>query len=85
MIVGQKVVRTSQNDITLFDSVGFALEDYSVLRYINDLSDSLKIYEVLDLIPDLEDCKDLYSSLKTKQLSYIGSVTNSQTFNKKII
>ena len=56
---GQTLVRTDASDVTIFDSVGFALEDYSALRY-------LKQYVVrpdsrqLDLIPELADPKDLY-------------------------
>ena len=70
VITGLKKVRNSIDDITLFDSVGFALEDYSVLRYVNDLSSQLSIFTELDMTPTLKDCKDLYSRIETRQIAY---------------
>jgi ornithine cyclodeaminase len=63
IIAGQKTGREFVDEITIFDGVGFALEDYSILRLVNDLSNELEIYQKLDLIPDLVNCKDLYSLL----------------------
>lgn len=37
VITGKTIGRRSDNQITLFDSVGFAIEDFSSLRYIRDL------------------------------------------------
>jgi len=52
--------RTGDGDITLFDSVGFALEDLSALRYLQQLADTLELGQQLDLVPRLRDPKDLY-------------------------
>ena len=79
IISGQKI-RTSQDDITLFDSVGFALEDYSVLRYVNDLSSAFGIFTELNMTPNLEDCKNLYSKIATKtnqQIIQLGKKINN--------
>lgn len=63
IIVGQKPGREAADEITLFDSVGFALEDYSVLRLIYALAEEYQIGHVLDLLPDSSDPKDLFSLL----------------------
>jgi ornithine cyclodeaminase len=55
--------RQSPRDITLFDSVGFAVEDFSALRYIHDQLDTLPYSEPLDMIADPDDPRDLYGML----------------------
>ncbi len=55
--------RQSLRDITLFDSVGFAVEDFSALRYIHDCLDTLPYSEPLDMIADPDDPRDLYGML----------------------
>ena len=53
--------RTSSEDITIFDSVGFALEDYSALRFLHSLvQEDRKLCRQIDLVPRLPDPKDLY-------------------------
>ena len=52
--------RTSLADVTIFDSVGFALEDYSALRYLYKLQQLHGQQHQIDLIPDLDDPKDLF-------------------------
>jgi ornithine cyclodeaminase len=47
----------------VFDSVGFALEDYSALRFMREQAIALGIGEPLPLIPALADPKDLFSVL----------------------
>lgn len=56
--------RKNDEEITMFDSVGFALEDYSALRYIYSLAQAAKMGQPLDLTPDLDDPKNLYGMLK---------------------
>lgn len=63
LISGNKTVRTSDEDITLFDSVGFALEDFSVLRLVYDLSEKYNLGHDLDMIPNISDTKNLISLL----------------------
>ena len=36
VITGEAKGRTAATDVTVFDSVGFAIEDFSVLRYLRD-------------------------------------------------
>ncbi len=63
VITGAVAGRQSPRDITLFDSVGFAVEDFSALRYIHDCLDSLPYSEPLDMIADPDDPRDLYGML----------------------
>ena len=63
LITGQKPARTSEAEVTVFDSVGFAVEDYSVLRLTYDLAQRYDIGQKLDLIPLISDPKNLISAL----------------------
>jgi ornithine cyclodeaminase len=55
--------RIAGHEISIFDSVGFALNDFSALRYLQRLSRESADAEFIDLIPSLEDPKDLYGEL----------------------
>lgn len=63
IIKAEKAGRETDQDITVFDSVGFALEDYSVLRYFYDKALELGIGAKLNLVPEMNDVKDLYGIL----------------------
>ncbi|MDP1574282.1 MAG: ornithine cyclodeaminase [Coxiellaceae bacterium] len=63
IITGKKSGRTSDSEITLFDSVGFAIEDFATLKLIYHLANKNNIGASMDLIPDLKNPKDLYSLL----------------------
>lgn len=55
--------RDHDRQVTVFDSVGFALEDYSALRWLGDAARELGLGQALDLIPSMPDPKDLYGQL----------------------
>lgn len=57
---GQAPGRESAQQVTVFDSVGFALEDFSALRYVNDLAEAHGIGTIIELVPAPQDPKDLY-------------------------
>jgi ornithine cyclodeaminase len=63
VIAKQLAGRDHREQITLFDSVGFALEDYSTLRFIYDMATKLNLGRQLELVPQLTDPKDLYGRL----------------------
>ena len=63
LITGNTAGRINDDEITLFDSVGFAVEDLSVLRLVYDLAQQYQIGSELDLIPNLSDPKNLISVL----------------------
>jgi ornithine cyclodeaminase len=56
--------RVSDRDVTIFDSVGFALEDFSALRYLLRVHHEERgAHAQVDLLPELEDPKDLFALL----------------------
>jgi ornithine cyclodeaminase len=63
VIVGQKQGRASDRQITLFDSVGFAIEDFSALRFVRDKLRDTGLYEELDLLADPDEPRDLFGML----------------------
>jgi ornithine cyclodeaminase len=61
LLSGAAPGRTGPAEVTVFDSVGFALEDYSVLRFLRGLlQEERGSGRQIDLIPDLDNPKDLY-------------------------
>jgi ornithine cyclodeaminase len=61
LVSGAAAGRSSASDITIFDSVGFALEDYSALRFLHKLlEEDCANGRQIDLVPQLADPKDLY-------------------------
>ena len=55
--------RRHDAEVTLFDSVGFALEDYSALRLVRDCAMEMGLGRDADLIPALRDPKNLFGEL----------------------
>ena len=64
VLVGEVPGRTSADQVTVFDSVGFALEDFSALRLLRDLAVELGLGRTIDLVPDLADPKNLFGALR---------------------
>lgn len=60
VIAGEIPGRTSANQITLFDSVGFATEDFSALRYIHGQLAKTGHFVDLDMLADPDDPRDLF-------------------------
>ena len=64
VMCGKAPGRTSDAQITLFDSVGFAIEDFSALRYIRDQLERTGHFAQLDLLADPDDPRDLFGMLQ---------------------
>ena len=64
VVNGQEQARRNPEEVTLFDSVGFALEDYSALRYVLDVAKALDIGSEIELVPTLQDPKNLFALLQ---------------------
>ena len=64
VMAGQAEGRTSESQITLFDSVGFATEDFSALRYILDQLARTGHFVELDLLADPDDPRDLFGMVQ---------------------
>ena len=60
VINGSAKGRRSPEEITLFDSVGFAIEDFSALRYVRNHIAGTDLYIDLDLLADPDDPRDLF-------------------------
>ena len=63
VIAGKAAGRASERQVTLFDSVGFAIEDFSALRYVRDVLRQTRHYEELDLLADPDEPRDLFGML----------------------
>ena len=63
VMTGQAEGRSDDRAITLFDSVGFAIEDFSALRYVRDQLDRTGAFDMIDLLADPDDPRDLFGML----------------------
>lgn len=63
VLAAQAKGREHDAQITVFDSVGFALEDFSALRFMHQAARARGLGQRLDLIPQLRDPKDLFGML----------------------
>ncbi|NKX46482.1 ornithine cyclodeaminase [Roseicyclus persicicus] len=64
VITGAAPGRRDAAAVTLFDSVGFAVEDFAALRYIRAKLQETGLYDRLDLLADPDDPRDLYGMLQ---------------------
>lgn len=64
VLTGQAEGRRTAEQITLFDSVGFAIEDFSALRYVRDQIAETGLFQPLDLLADPDDPRDLFGMLQ---------------------
>ncbi len=71
---GEATGRTSEHEITFFDSVGFALEDYSALCLLRDLADEFSMGQKVSLVPNLPNPKDLFSLIRPQQATGLRMV-----------
>ena len=60
VLAGQAPGRRTAHEVTVFDSVGFALEDYAALRTLHRLSAEHSVGRTIDLVPSEGDPKDLF-------------------------
>ena len=65
VVAGQSPGRQTPADVTIFDSVGFALEDFAALRLLHRLITAQPggAPHRIDLLPTLQDPKDLFGEL----------------------
>ena len=63
VMTGKAPGRTGERQVTLFDSVGFAIEDFSALRYVSDRIKRTEHFTALDLIADPDEPRDLYGMI----------------------
>ena len=64
ILLARRPARSSDREVTIFDSVGFALNDFSALRYLHRLNaEQPDGGQRIDLIPEPDDPKDLFAGL----------------------
>ncbi len=63
VFAGEAPGRSSADAVTLFDGVGFAVEDFTALRYVDAKRRTLGIGRDLDLLADPDETRDLYGML----------------------
>jgi ornithine cyclodeaminase len=63
VMAGQAPGRSDAAQITLFDSVGFAIEDFSALRYVLAKLKETGFCDQLDMIADPDDPRDLFGMI----------------------
>lgn len=60
VIRGDRFGRTDEQQLTVFDGVGFAVEDYSALRYVYDLVSEKWNCQQLEIIASPENPRNVY-------------------------
>ena len=63
VLAGSHPGRTSNDEVTVFDSVGFAIEDFSALRFLRDKTAGTEFAVEIDLIAEPANPKNLFSLL----------------------
>jgi ornithine cyclodeaminase len=64
VVAGRAVGRAHDDEVTLFDSVGFAIEDHAALQLLHTLiQERPERARRIDLVPMLDDPKDLFGSV----------------------
>ena len=64
VLAGQVPGRQGADQVTVFDSVGFALEDYSTLRYVHAQAELRGLGQEVELVPRADDPKDLFRHIR---------------------
>ncbi len=67
VLTGAAAGRSSDDQVTVFDSVGFSIEDYAALRYVQDQAVKLGMGQALQLVPTMVDPKNLFGTLAVGQ------------------
>ncbi|MFZ0098276.1 MAG: ornithine cyclodeaminase, partial [Gemmobacter sp.] len=67
VISGSVAGRSDARQVTLFDSVGFAIEDFSALRYVHSRLRATGLFQNLDMIADPDDPRDLFGMILRAQ------------------
>jgi ornithine cyclodeaminase len=60
LVQGKIAGRTDQDKIILFDSVGFALADFAIMKMVYEQG----LGSEIDVLPDMPDPKDLYAAVR---------------------
>ncbi len=67
VLTGEIEGRTDDRAITLFDGVGFAIEDFSALRWLRDALQTSDRFQDLDMIADPDEPRDLFGMIEREK------------------
>jgi len=73
VLAGDASGRQHSAQVTVFDSVGFAMEDFSALRFLRDSARELGLGAPLALIPEMADPRDLFGQLALPAAATLGT------------
>ena len=76
VLSGTQPGRETPAQVTVFDSVGFALEDFSALHCLRDLARASGAGEDVQFVPDVGDPKDLYALLTGRARAAAPALTS---------
>jgi ornithine cyclodeaminase len=63
VITDKEPGRERDDQVTIFDSVGFAIEDFSALCYVHERASISGHFTDIDLVAEPEDPKDLFGMI----------------------
>jgi ornithine cyclodeaminase len=66
VLAGRHPGRMEASEVTVFDSVGFALEDFAALTFLRESAETLGLGEILELMPETNDPKNLFGVLNQR-------------------
>ncbi len=67
VLTGDIEGRVDDRAITLFDGVGFAIEDFSALRWLRDALQTSDRFQDLDMIADPDEPRDLFGMIEREK------------------
>lgn len=78
VLAGHRPGRTHVTQVTVFDSVGFALEDYSALTFMRDTAVEFGIGDIIELMPQAANPKNLFGMLRVEPSQPLRSVSGER-------
>ncbi len=78
VLEGTAAGRSSDQQVTVFDSVGFALEDYSALCYLDSLARAHDAGTLVQLVPEAGAPKNLYGTLLAPALASLEAASAAE-------
>jgi ornithine cyclodeaminase len=71
VLAGTRPGRQDPSDVTVFDSVGFAIEDFSALQHLAASVTGTDFYSLVDLVAEPTDPKDLFGFVMSNETTRV--------------
>lgn len=85
VLAGLAPGRSSDTQVTVFDSVGFALEDHAALTWIAETAAELGIGDLVQLVPQAADPKNLFGELKRAPQALVAPALVSSSVKTTVV